>query len=63
MPFTHAILDDEGEVVRKHRWSNKESKWFTDNNKDVIVLKLPKEQIVEEFNYVELSKLCGESPF
>jgi hypothetical protein len=63
MPFTHAILDDEGEVVRKYRWSNKEAKWFTDNNKDVIVLKLPKEQIVEEFNYVELSKLCGESPF
>jgi hypothetical protein len=63
MPFTHAILDDEGEVIRKHRWSNKEAKWFTDTNKDAIVVKLPKQKIVEEFNYDELSKLCGESPF
>ena len=63
MPFTHAILDDEGEIIRKHRWSRKEAKWFTDNNKDVIVKELPKEKIVEEFNYAELSKLCGESPF
>ena len=63
MPFTHAILDDEGEVIRKHRWSNKEDKWFTDTNKDAIVVKLPKQKIVEEFNYDELSKLCGEAPF
>jgi hypothetical protein len=49
MPFTHAVLDDEGEVVRKYRWSRKEAKWFTDNNKDVIVVELPKQK-VEPFN-------------
>lgn len=49
MPFTHAILDDEGEVIRKYRWSRKEAKWFTDNNKDVIVVELPKQK-VEPFN-------------
>jgi hypothetical protein len=50
MPFTHAILDDEGEVIRKYRWSRKEAKWFTDNNKDVIVVELPKQK-VEPFNF------------
>jgi hypothetical protein len=49
MPFTHAILDDEGEVIRKYRWSRKEAKWFTENNKDVIVVELPKQK-VEPFN-------------
>ena len=56
MPFTHAVLDDEGEVVRKYRWSRKEAKWFTDNNKDVIVVELPKEKIVKE----NLFELVGE---
>lgn len=50
MPFTHAVLDDEGEVVRKYRWSRKEAKWFTENNKDVIVVELPKEK-VKPFNF------------
>jgi hypothetical protein len=49
MPFTHAVLDDEGEVIRKYRWSRKEAKWFTENNKDVIVVELPKQK-VEPFN-------------
>jgi hypothetical protein len=33
-------MDDEGEVIRKHRWSVKEAKWFTDNNPNVKVVKL-----------------------
>lgn len=49
MPFTYAVLDDEGEVIRKYRWSRKEAKWFTENNKDVIVVELPKQK-VEPFN-------------
>jgi hypothetical protein len=49
LPFTHAVLDDDGEVVRKYRWSRKEAKWFTENNKDVIVVELPKEK-VKPFN-------------
>ena len=26
-PFTHAIVDDDGEVIRQYRWSAKEAKW------------------------------------
>ena len=33
-------MDDEGEVIRKHRWSVKEAKWFTDNYPNVKVVKL-----------------------
>ena len=40
IPFSHSVLDDEGEVIRKHRWSVKEAKWFTDNNPNVKVVKL-----------------------
>jgi len=40
IPFSYAIIDDEGEVIRKHRWSVKEAKWFTDNNPNVKVVKL-----------------------
>ena len=35
IPFSHAILDDDGEVIRKHRWSNREAKWFKDNNPSI----------------------------
>ena len=30
--FTHALLDDEGEIIRKYRWSKSEAKWFTENH-------------------------------
>jgi hypothetical protein len=43
IPFSHAIIDDEGEVIRKHRWSVKETKWFTENNPSVKVVKLEQE--------------------
>ena len=43
IPFSYAVVDDEGEVIRKHRWSVKEAKWFTDNNPHVKVIKLEKE--------------------
>ena len=55
IPFNHAILDDDGEVVRKHRWSAKEAKWFKDNNPNVTVIKLEK-QIIKE----DLYALVGE---
>ena len=41
IPFSHAIVDDEGEIVRKYRWSIKEAKWHKDKGENVIVL--PKE--------------------
>jgi hypothetical protein len=59
MPFTYATIDDDGEVIRKFRWSVKEAKWFTTNNPCVKVIKL----IVEKprpFNYDEFTKLYGE---
>jgi hypothetical protein len=42
IPFSYAILDDDGEIIRKHRWSTKEAKWFINNNPDVKVIKLDK---------------------
>ena len=56
IPFSYAIVDDEGEVIRKHRWSVKEAKWFTEKNPDVKVIKLDKPIEVKE----DLFKLVGE---
>jgi len=57
IPFSYAVVDDEGEVIRKHRWSVKEAKWFTDNNPDVKVIKLDKPIEVKE-NLIELVGEC-----
>ena len=56
IPFSYAVVDDEGEVIRKYRWSVKEAKWFTENNPDVKVIKLDKPIEVKE----DLFKLVGE---
>ena len=62
IPFSYAVVDDEGEVIRQYRWSVKEAKWFTDNNPHVKVIRLEKvKQVKEEgFNYDEFTKLYGE---
>ena len=59
IPFSYAVVDDEGEVIRKHRWSVKEAKWFTENNPDVKVVKLDKPKEVKE----DLFELVGECLF
>jgi hypothetical protein len=59
IPFSYAVVDDEGEVIRKHRWSVKEAKWFTENNPDVKVVKLDKPKEVKE----DLFQLVGECLF
>jgi hypothetical protein len=59
IPFSYAVVDDEGEVIRKHRWSIKEAKWFTENNPDVKVIKLDKPKEVKE----DLFQLVGECLF
>ena len=59
IPFSYAVVDDEGEVIRKHRWSVKEAKWFTDNNPEVKVIKLNKPKVVKE----DLFELVGECLF
>jgi general stress protein 26 len=48
MNFTHAVVDD-GEIIRKHRWSKREAKWYKDTHPDVQVIELPKEP-VKPFN-------------
>lgn len=45
IPFSHAIVDDAGEIIRKFRWSIKEAKWHKDRGENVMVL--PKEKKVK----------------
>jgi hypothetical protein len=57
LPFTHAIIDDDGEIIRKHRWNAKEAKWHKEQGSNVIKLEVVKE--VEE----DVSTLVGECLF
>ena len=59
IPFSYAVVDDEGEVIRQYRWSVKEAKWFTENNPNVKVVKLDKPIVVKE----DLFQLVGECLF
>ena len=64
IPFSYAVVDDEGEVIRKHRWSVKEAKWFTEKNPDVKVIKLDKEpRPTQPQIQQELFNLVGEALF
>ena len=44
MDFTHAVVDD-GEIIRKHRWSKREAKWYKDTHPGIQIVELPKEAI------------------
>lgn len=55
--FTHAIVDDMGDIIRKYRWSAKEAKWHKEQGSNVIKLEVVKE--VKE----DLSELVGECLF
>jgi hypothetical protein len=56
LPFTHALVED-GEIVRKYRWSRREAKWYRDTHKDVTIITL--EQVPkEEENLMELVGEC-----
>jgi hypothetical protein len=57
LPFTHAILDDDGNPIRKFRWSNSEAKWFTNTHPYAIIIKLPKEKQVKQ-DYLALLGEC-----
>ena len=59
IPFSYAIVDDEGEVIRKYRWAGKEGKWVTEKNPSVKVIKLE----VKKEPKVDLYKLVGECLF
>lgn len=62
IPFSYATVDDDGEVIRKFRWSVKEAKWFTEKNPHVKVIKLEKEpQPTVTQIQKELFNLVGEA--
>ena len=43
LPFTYAVVDDDGEVLRKYRWNAKEAKWHKEQGSNVIKLEVVKE--------------------
>ena len=56
LPFTHALVED-GEIIRKFRWSRREAKWYRESHKDVTIITL--EQVLkEEENLMELVGEC-----
>lgn len=61
IPFSYAIVDDEGEVIRKHRWSVKEAKWFTEHNPNVKVVKLEVVKETKEDVFINALNLVGEA--
>lgn len=55
MDFSHAIIDEFGDIIRKYRWSSKEAKWHKDQGKNVIKLEVVKKQ---ETPLIELVGEC-----
>jgi hypothetical protein len=43
IPFSYAVVDDDGEVIRKYRWNVKEAKWHKEQGHNVIKLEVIKE--------------------
>ena len=43
LPFTYAVVDDDGEVLRKYRWNVREAKWHKEQGSNVIKLEVVKE--------------------
>jgi hypothetical protein len=43
LPFTYAVIDDDGEILRKHRWNVREAKWHKEQGSNVIKLEVVKE--------------------
>lgn len=58
IPFSHAVIDEDGEIVRKYRWSAKEAKWHKEQGKNVI--KLEVEKTNTESLFTQAFKLVGE---
>ena len=58
MDFSHAIIDDNGDIIRKYRWSAKEAKWHKDQGKTVIKLDV---KVIKINQYQQAWELVGES--
>lgn len=57
MDFSHAIIDEFGDIIRKYRWSAKEAKWHKEQGKNVIKLEVVKKK------EIPLIDLVGECLF
>jgi len=53
IPFSYAVVDSDGEVLRKYRWSAKEAKWHKDQGKNVIKLEVEKQKPFNTNDYEE----------
>lgn len=56
--FTHALLDFEGKIIKKYRWTNKEYKWYIDTHPSENVIKLDKP--VYKSDYQKALETVGE---
>jgi hypothetical protein len=56
LPFTYAVIDDDGEILRKYRWNAKEAKWHKEQGNNVIKLEVTKEVKEKE----DVFSLVGE---
>ena len=59
IPFTYAVVDDEGEIIRKHRWSAREAKGYKETNPEANIVKLEVFKEVKE----DVFALVGECLF
>jgi hypothetical protein len=58
MDFSHAVVDDNGDIIRKYRWSAKEAKWNKDQGKNVVKLDV---KVIKINHYQKALELVGES--
>jgi hypothetical protein len=58
IPFTYAVVDDDGEVLRQYRWTPKEAKWHKEQGKNVVKLEVIKETTTDVFT--QAFNLVGE---
>jgi beta-glucanase (GH16 family) len=61
IPFTHALLDYEGLVIKKFRWTNNEYKWYIKDHPGDTIIKL--KQPVYKSDYHSALELVGECLF
>ncbi len=50
--FTHAVVDDVGDIIRKYRWNAREAKWHKEQGSIVIKLEVIKEVEVDAMSLV-----------
>ena len=51
--FTHAVVDDMGDIIRKYRWNVREAKWHKEQGSNVIKLEVVKEVKEDVMSLVE----------